>query len=184
MQPILTPCKCCVPKRHFHRNAPARISSFLSRQNHLLSLAPTFLVLLLCMLSLILFFPFHGLELLGLNFTSFLDNLWNVSMTFDTPNFRHMCVSFWQSFVILQGLALFRGLNTLPLRCIGSPVLLLVFVICARYKHLPNPDIPVVGARKNVSIQHISTIFVQQSKELGYWGLLQKYSWFLRRSAG
>lgn len=112
----------------------------LLRKNHLLSLVPPLLELLLRVLPLVLFAPLDGLQLLGLDLSRLLHDLGNVPVSPDAPDLGHVAlnsISFVpplhmlsqagltetvrQGRVVLLGLSLPRRLDSFTLGCVGSP---------------------------------------------------------------
>lgn len=61
--------------------------SLLPGQDHLLTLTPTLVKLLLGVLPLVLFTPLDGLQLLALDLSSLLNHLGYVSVALDALNF-------------------------------------------------------------------------------------------------
>lgn len=94
---------------------------FLSRQDHLLPLAPPLLELLLGVLPLVLLFPLDRGELLVLDLLRLLHHLGDVPVALDPPDLGHVPVALGQGLVVLEGLALPGGLDTLSLRGVCAP---------------------------------------------------------------
>lgn len=114
------------------KNTQLRLS-LLPSQDHLLTLTPPLLKLLLGMLSFVLFPPLDGLQLLALDLSGLLDHLRYVPVTLDALDFgpstrlafatpyklrnehSHVCEPIYQLAVVLFCLSLPGGLDTLAL---------------------------------------------------------------------
>lgn len=86
------------------------------------------------MLPLVLLAALDGLELLVLDLAGLLDDLWRVSVALDAGNLGHVAVAADEGVIVLEGLAVAGGFDSLSL---GG--------VCA-----PEADVAVVGAGEEV----------------------------------